>query len=127
MKTLLIKIFLLLFFFLPKSGYADSSVYSHEESESSIHELPKADQCSVITMNIRQQAFSLKKVVKEISSLEASVHSSSENSDPSEQHVNEYEQNLDALKNKASNLRKQIDMQEQQLEYCYQHDKNPTD
>lgn len=99
-------------------GYPDSSVYAQNDSQSPIHELPRADQCSVITMHIRQLVSSLKKVVKEISLLESPLESAAGDKEHAKQQSNENEQRLELLHESASSLQKQIDMQEQQLENC---------
>jgi len=107
-------------------GYAGSSVFAQDDSQSPIHELPRADRCSIIIMDIRELASSLKEVVKEISLLEAPVHSPSENNEYYEKQVHQYEQEMDELEEKASSLRKQIDTQEQLLDSCLQHDTAPS-
>ena len=121
MKSIPKKILLIGTLFLLTFGYEGSSVNAMDDSQSAIHELPKADQCSLITMDIRRLAYSLKKIFKEISLLESPVHSPSQNNKNYEQQINQYEQNMNALQEKASSLRKQINLQEQQLESCLQH------
>jgi len=121
MKSLPKKIILIGALLLFPFGYTGPSVMAQDDSRSAIHELPRADQCSIITMNIRELAFSLKEVVKEISLIESPVHSPSGNNEYYEQQINQYEQNMTALQVEASSLRKQINIQEQQLEGCLQH------
>ena len=62
MKKLLIAALLLVAIFFLRCAYMDSSVDTQGLAESSIHELVKADQYSVITMNIRQLVSSLNEV-----------------------------------------------------------------
>lgn len=122
MKNLPEKIILIGAIFLFTFGYAGSSAYAQDDSESPIHELPKADRCSIIIMDIRESASSLKDVVKEISLLESQAHSPSANNEQYEQETNQNEHNIKALQERASSLRKQIDKQEQLLETCLQHE-----
>ena len=120
MKKLLIAALLLVAIFFVRCAYIDSSVDTQGATESSLHELEGADQCSVITMNIRQLVSSLNETKREMSSLGAPVRSASENNELYEQQMNEYEQKMKVLKEMTVNIQKQIDTKEQQLELCLQ-------
>ena len=122
MKSLSKKIILVATFLLFTFGYAGFSAYADGDSESPIHELPRADRCSIIIMDIRKLASSLKDIEKDISLLESQAYSPSENNEHYEQEINQDDHNIQALQEKASFLRKQIDRQEQLLESCFQHD-----
>ena len=120
MKKLLIPTLLLVTIFFFRLEYIDSSVDTQGVTEISLHELEGADQCSVITMNIRQLISSLNEVNKEVSSLGTPVRPASENNELYKQQMNEYEQKMKVLKEAVINIQKQIDMKEQQLELCLQ-------
>jgi hypothetical protein len=117
MKKLSAWILLLVFTF----GYGNFLAFAHdeEESDSAIHEMPASDNCSLIIMQIRQLVYSLKQYDQEISSLQPPGDSTVKNNENKEQQQ-EYEQQLKLLQEKASSLRNQIDMKEQQLESCNQ-------
>lgn len=121
MKSKRIKPLLLFPIFFLTFWYAGSSVYAENESQSPIHELPKANQCDVIIINIRELSFARKEVLKEISSLENPAGSALENNEYSQQQINEYEQRMKLLQERVSSLQKQIDSKEQQLQVCLQH------
>ena len=121
MKSKRIKPLLLFPIFFLTFWYAGSSVYAEYESQSPIHELPKANQCDVIIINIRELSFARKEVLKEISSLENPAGSALENNEYSQQQINEYEQRMKLLQERVSSLQKQIDSKEQQLQVCLQH------
>jgi peptidoglycan hydrolase CwlO-like protein len=116
------KILLIGSFLLFVLGYAGTSAYAKEDSESPIHELPRADRCSIIMMNIRKLASSLKDVEKKISPLESQARPPSVNNEHYEKKTDQDEHDIKALQEKASSLRKQIDKQEQLLESCFQHE-----
>ena len=97
MKSKCIKPLLLFPIFFLTFWYAGSSVYAENESQSPIHELPKANQCDVIIINIRELSFARKEVLKEISSLENPAGSALENNEYSQQQINEYEQRMKLL------------------------------
>jgi hypothetical protein len=113
MKSSLVKTLLLFSLFFLTFDYARSSVYAKNENESSIHELPRADQCDIITITIRELAFSRKQLVKKILSLEKPAGSASENNEDYGQQMNEYQEMM-------KSLQEQIDTKEQQLENCLQ-------
>jgi chromosome segregation ATPase len=121
MKSIPMKALLLFLFFVLTFGYPSSAVYAQNESESSIHELPRAYQCDVITINIRELAFSRKQVLKEISSLEKPAGQASESSEYYEQQMNQYRERMEALQERVFSLQEQIDTNEQQLENCLQY------
>ena len=121
MKSKRIKPLLLFPIFFLTFWYAGSSVYAENESQSPIHELPKANQCDVIIINIRELSFARKGVLKEISSPENPAGSALENNEYSQQQINEYEQRMKLLQERVSSLQKQIDSKEQQLQVCLQH------
>ena len=106
MKKLLIPTLLLVTIFFFRLEYIDSSVDTQGVTEISLHELEGADQCSVITMNIRQLISSLNEVKKEMSSLGTPVRPASENNELSEQQMNEYEQKMKVLKETVINIAK---------------------
>lgn len=118
MKTKDINIFMIILLLLPKPGYAGSTAEPHKQSESPIHELPKADQCSVITMQIRGLSYELKQVRKEISRLGAEINTAEADNTNDEQPVQENDQKLHALHTREKALREQLDLQERQLENC---------
>ena len=117
MKSLSKKIILVATFLLFTFGYAGFSAYADGDSESPIHELPRADRCSIIIMDIRKLASSLKDVEKDISLLESQAYSPSQNNEHYEQEINQDDHNIQqALQEKASSLRKQIDRQKKSKE-----------
>ena len=120
MKKIIALILLLVAVFVLHFDYnKSSSAYAQEEeSDSSIHEMPASDKCSLIIMQIRQLVYSLKQTKKEISSFMPPADSTLKNEENKEQQ--EYEQNLKHLQEKESALQQQIDIKEQQLETCGQ-------
>jgi len=120
MKSIPIKFLLFTLLLLPQLGHATSTEYAQKGNTSATHELPRADQCSVITIHIRESALALKEVVKEISSLESTISAVAERNKSNEQLLSDNEQQLELMQVKASALREQIDLQEQQLEICLQ-------
>jgi len=128
MKSKRIKILLLAFLFFLRLGYANFSVYAKSESQIYLHdELPGADQCSVMTIHIREMALSLKETVKERSSLDSPVQSALENHEDYLQRLHEYEQSMELLQERASSLRKQMDAKEETLVDCLQNNITPLD
>jgi hypothetical protein len=121
MKIFLIKTLLLFPFSVLTFCFVCFSVFAQNESESPIHELPRADQCDVITISIREVAFSRKQVLKELLSLEESAGLASKNGAYNEQQINEYQERVKLLQERVSSFQKQIDTKEQQLENCLQH------
>jgi hypothetical protein len=121
MKIFLIKTLLLFPFSVLTFCFVSFSVFAQNESESPIHELPRADQCDVITISIREVAFSRKQVLKELFSLEESAGLASKNGAYNEQQINEYHERVKLLQERVSSFQKQIDTKEQQLENCLQH------
>ena len=121
MGNLFIKMLLLVPLLSISFGYVNTSAKAQNHGERPLHdEVPKTDQCSLITIQIRQLAFELKKDVKEMSLLEQSLHASPGNNAYGEQQ-NEYEQRLKMLEGEMTSLREQINMKEQQLEACFQN------
>lgn len=118
MKGLLMKsrdsiILIVILLLLPNPGFAGSTAELPEESESPIHELPRADQCSIITIEIRELSYSLKKVHKEA----AHITAASQNGD-NEQFLRNYADTLNLLQAREESLREQIDLREQKLKNC---------
>lgn len=111
-KSLIVCVFIVLL--LPKAGFPGSSgAETQKESESPIHEIQRADQCSIITMKIRELSYSLKMAHKELAHFTAE----SKNTD-TEQLVQQYAEELNLLEAKEKSLRAQIDLHEQLLQNC---------
>ena len=106
---------LILLLFCSGFGYGNSPAFANEEeeSDSSIHEMPASDNCSLIIMQIRQLVYALKETKREISSLLPPA-------DDNKGQQQEYEQQLKALQEKEADLRHQVDLKEQQLDTCSQ-------
>jgi len=121
MKNIPVKTLILASFFLLCSGWAGSPVYAQNESDSPIHEMPDPDKCSVEMMRIRDLAAALKQV-----SSEMSAHSATGGNRLGGQQMNRNDQDLKALKEKEYTLRKQMYMQEQQLEECMKQESPPN-
>ena len=121
MKKPITEIPVFIFTFILLFSGVDSSACAATGNGNPMQELPRVDQCSVITITIRQMAFELKKNAKEASLLEPPVPGQSEKTAESEQRMHEYEQKLKLLQERASSLREQIDMKEKQLESCMQY------
>jgi hypothetical protein len=121
MGKFIIRVLFFVLLFVFRIYYVGSPVYAQNESQERLHdELPRADQCSIITMNIRQLMFELKESVKEKSRFEHSPKVSQENIAHDGQQLNEYEQSFKMLQEKISSLRTLISKKEQQLESCLQ-------
>lgn len=128
MKRKRINILFVATLFFLRLGSADSSAYAQNESQVPLHdELPRADQCSVMTIHIRELALSLKEVMKEKSLLEPPVRPVLENNGDYGQRLHDYEQRMELLQERASSLRKQIDTKEQALIDCLQNNASPQD
>jgi len=122
MEKFLIRVLFFVLLFAIRIDYVGSPVYAQNESQEHLHdELPRTDQCSIITMNIRRLVFELKESVKEKSRLEHSPKASSENIAHDRQQLNEHGQRLKMLQEKISSLRTLISKKEQQLESCLQN------
>lgn len=94
-------------------------------SDSAVHEMPQADQCSLIILHIRELASSVKQVNREISQLVRPVRSASESDEVYGHRMYAYERQLDVLQEQEYSLRRQIDLKERQLESCLHHDSLP--
>ncbi len=122
MGKFLIRVLFFFLLFAIRIDHVGSPVYAQNESQERLHdELPRTDQCSIMTMNIRRLVFELKESVKEKSRLEHSPKASPENIAHDGQQLNEHEQRLKMLQEKISSLRALISMKEQQLESCLQN------
>ena len=124
MKTALAVILALMVSLFSRFPHADAA-YAENESDSPIHEMSRADRCSVITMTIRELAASLKDADKEISVLDSPGTTTTESERYSEQQTKEQGERLEFLQKKASSLRKQIALKEQQLDNCLQETLTP--
>lgn len=111
-------ILVIVFCFLLSIGCAGLPASAQDHSESSIHELPEADRCSVIILHIRDLAFSLKQAGREIRLLEQPARQAFGNSEEYNRQMEQYDQLLEELRQKESSLRSQIDLKEQQLQDC---------
>ena len=111
--------------FLLGIGCTDIPAHAKNNNDSPIHELPRADRCSVIMLHIRELAFSLQQIVKEISRLEKPVRSTSESSEEHNLQMDQYGE-LQELREKESFLRTQIDLKEEQLQDCLNHASPPN-
>jgi len=96
-----------------------------EDSDSSIHEMPRPDQCSVVTIHIRDLTSSLNQVVKEVSSMEEPVREASESNGDYDQRLAEYRGRVKSLQEQESGLRKEIDEKERRLEECLNSESAP--
>jgi chromosome segregation ATPase len=102
--------------------YGNSLAFANEEeeSDSSIHEMPASDNCSLIIMQIRQLVYTLNQTKRDLSSLQPPA-------DGDKEQQQEYEQQLKALQEKEADLRHRVDLKEQQLDTCSQKPETSED